>query len=269
MEEKEFSRLDFIKSQQPRAPFADWRVYSLLIPAITSAIGFFLFAILSYSFTEFATIAAKTRFGLVIVGGVCLAFGGEVGSLTNAIEIWRKQKLGKSNRWDNTTLVISLVSTLSGFVLASAALLGNRANWSAFVQVWGAIAIGVLSALDAYGGFLETGYYFADYDTRMETWYKDLQKEQTKMSTVDTKLQPALGELLLTVTKLQSDIEYLRLPAATLAQFKDIVTNLNGQGAPYQDKPAIESVTEICKKAGLRFSGTLRTADRWYEELVK
>ena len=184
-----FNRLDFIESLRPVAPFRDWRVYSLLIPAAFSAVGFFVFAVLGYSFTEFSMIPAGVRFVLVIAGGVCLAAGGELGTLTSTVEIYRKQKLDKVNGWDWFALGVSLATTLSSFVLAFATLLGARAGWSKPVQIWGAIFLGALSAVDAYGLFLETGYLLADYEQRVESWFERLEAEESKPVPDDPRVE--------------------------------------------------------------------------------
>jgi hypothetical protein len=271
-----FNRLEFVESLRPVAPFRDWRVYSLLVPAAFSAVGFFVFAVLGYSFTEFATIPAGVRFWLVVTGGICLAMGGEVGTLTSTVEVYRKQKLGTTNHWDWFALAISLVTTLASFVLAFAALLGARAGWSRPVQIWGAIVLGLLAALDAYGLFLETGFLFADYEQRMEAWFARMEQEQGRVVQVTPELQQAYTELRSELQsyrdELQSfkaQLEYDHLPVATLDDFRRIVRGLNGKQTGLVGLPARELVIEVCRLGGYRPSPTMSasTFGNWAKEL--
>jgi len=146
----------------------DVRGWSLLVPSIASAVGFCAFAILAFSFTELQTLPADFRRWLVIVGSVALALGGEVGTLTTVVEIFRKD--GAAQAWDWVGFVISILATIAAFVLAFAALLGVSATWSAWVRMWGPIVLGVLAALDSYVNFAELGLYLATYDERLQTW---------------------------------------------------------------------------------------------------
>ena len=135
----------------------DYRLLSLLIPASASGLGFFCFAVLAFSFTELAALPEAFRTGLVLVGSFALAFGAEVGTLANVVEIYRKgERLG---RWDKLALAVSVLATFGAFVLAFASLLGVKATWGATVQLWGPIFLGLLAALDSYGGFMELGLY--------------------------------------------------------------------------------------------------------------
>jgi len=145
-----------------------WRGLSLLVPACASALGFFAFSVLAFGFAELDTLPDTFRTGLVLVGAFSLAFGGEIGTLSAVVEIFRKD--GQCKAWDWAGLVVSVLSTLSAFVLAFAALLGVRATWAPAVQMYGPIVLGVLSALDAYSGFMEFGLYLNTHDQRVETW---------------------------------------------------------------------------------------------------
>jgi len=154
--------------QPPRQPMRDFRAYSLLIPACASALGFFAFSVLAYGFVELDTLSASFRTTLVLIGAFSLAFGGEVGTLSTVVEIFRKD--GQAQTWDWVGLAVSVLSTLAAFVLAFAALLGARATWSAGVKLYGPIVLGVLAALDAYSGFMEFGLYLSQHDSRMEQY---------------------------------------------------------------------------------------------------
>lgn len=145
-----------------------WRGLSLLIPACASALGFFAFSVLAFGFAELDTLPDTFRRGLVLVGAFSLAFGGEVGTLSAVVEIFRKN--GQAQAWDWLGLAVSILSTLAAFVLAFAALLGVQATWSVSVKLYGPIVLGVLAALDAYSGFMEFGLYLNSHDERMDEW---------------------------------------------------------------------------------------------------
>ncbi len=154
------------------------RGWSLLIPAAASSIGFFCFAVLAFSFTELSTLPADFRMALVLVGSFSLAFGSEVGTLSSVVEIYRKgERLG---RWDKLALLISVLSTVGAFVLAFATLLGVKATWGVVVQLYGPVVLGLLAALDSYGGFMEFGLYLNGFDKRMQSWqrqFSDFKRE--------------------------------------------------------------------------------------------
>ena len=162
--------------KEPRPPARDLRAWSLLIPAIASAVGFFAFAVLAYSFTEINLLPGWFRVGLVIVGAFSLAVGGEIGTLTTTVEIYRKHARGAARRWDWIGLVVSLCATLGEFLVAFATLLGVRATWAEPVQLWGPVVLGLLSALDSYTNFMEFGFYLAEYDTRYERWLRQYER---------------------------------------------------------------------------------------------
>jgi hypothetical protein len=159
----------------------DIRLWSLIIPAVASAVGFFCFSVLAYSFTELTTLPAAFRTALVLVGAFALAFGSEVGTLASVVEIYRKGE--RVCRWDSAALVVSVATTGAAFVLAFAELLGARATWGATVRLYGPIVLGLLAALDSYGGFMELGLYShnkpaeaaASLQRRREEWKQQIE----------------------------------------------------------------------------------------------
>lgn len=169
-----------------------WRGLSLLIPAIASAVGFFAFAVLAFGFTELNTLSDGFRTILVLVGAFSLAFGGEIGTLANVVEIFRKN--GQCQVWDWLGLAVSAVSTLAAFVLAFAALLGVKATWGPAVQLYGPIILGVLSALDSYSGFMEFGLYLNTHDERMQEWRVQFEQFKEREWTLarQTRTRPAV-----------------------------------------------------------------------------
>jgi hypothetical protein len=166
---------------EPKPPSRDGRAWSLLGPAIFSAVGFFAFAVLAFSFTELTSLPTWFRTGLVLVGALCLAVGGEIGTLTTTVEIYRKSLQKKTIWWDWIGLTVSLMATLAEFLIAFATLLGVKAEiWSAQMLLWGPIALGLLSALDGYVNFMEFGLYLATYDQRMIDYNREYNRERKK-----------------------------------------------------------------------------------------
>jgi len=277
----EFNRLEFIKSQRPKEPFTDWRVYSLLAPSVFSALGFLIFTTLGYSFTEFSSISDNVRLVLVLGGGIFLAIGGELGTLFTTIEIGRKHKLDDVNVWDWIAMGFSLATTLGGFTLALATLLGEFAVWSRPVQVYGSIVVGALAGVDAYFGFWETGYLFADYTKRVKSWFLEIEQEQNVKSPADfqntinslhskfSDFQKAITDLQKSNANLQNDIAYLQYPKADLQWFKTQLQGANGSLAKYQAMDVVESVHAICRDGGRRFALSDRTAHTWRKEFEK
>ena len=170
-----------------------WRGVSLLIPACASAVGFFAFAVLGFGFTELSLLPDGFRTGLVLVGAFALAFGGEIGTLSNTVEIFRKR--GNITTWDWLALIVSVLATLAGFLLAFAALLGVKATWATLAQLYGPVILGLLAALDSYGGFVEFGLYLNTFDERMREWqaaYRQaiLDTVTAERQTAPVKLEP-------------------------------------------------------------------------------
>lgn len=166
------------------------RGWSLLVPALASSVGFFAFGVLGFGFTELEALSGNFRHLLVLVGAFALAFGSEVGTLSSITEIYRKgERLG---RWDKLALIVSVLSTFSAFILAFASLLGVKATWGQLVQLYGPIFLGMLAALDSYGGFMEFGLYLNSYDRRIKQWqtaFAEFKREQMQAQlTADRRL---------------------------------------------------------------------------------
>jgi len=220
------NELTFWKAR-PNPPASDLRMYSLLIPACASAVGFFAFSVLAFGFAELDALPASFRTSLVLVGAFALAFGGEVGTLTAVVEIFRKN--GQAQRWDWIGLAVSVLSTLSAFVLAFAALLGVQATWSATVKLYGPIVLGVLAALDAYAGFMELGLYLASYDQRVEEW-QALYERYTKRD-YDADRRAARAESAQPAAEPRKSAPKPPARRATRDEWRDIYPGLNGNRA--------------------------------------
>lgn len=225
------------------------RGVSLLIPAIASAIGFFAFAVLGFGFTELSVLPQWFRTGLVLVGAFALAFGGEIGTLSNTVEIFRKN--GQANAWDWTALIVSALATLAAFLLAFSALFGARATWASWLQIYGPVVLGLLAALDSYGGFVEFGLYLNSFDKRYREWQDAKREFEQNPPDVD----PVIERLISQVEQMQRELDESKYPVATLADWRDkVVSSLNGNraGLLQVGKSAQEVVSEACKLAGFR-----------------
>lgn len=137
------------------------RGWSLLLPAVIMSIGLAAFSVLSFSFTELSSLPEAFRKSIVIVGSFSLAIGGEIGTISVVVEIYRKSK---RTFWDWSALFISGLSTVGSFIIVFAALLGVRSTWGPTLQAYGPIIQGVLVAADAYGVFMELGLYLNRQD---------------------------------------------------------------------------------------------------------
>ena len=76
---------------KPRAPWKDWRMYSMLLPILSGALGACIFMAFGFSFTEMKIIPATIRTPMVVVAAFAVAFGSTFGSIGSGVEIFRKR----------------------------------------------------------------------------------------------------------------------------------------------------------------------------------
>lgn len=236
-----------------------WRGISLLTPALFSALGFCSFAVLGFGFTELSVLPQWFRTGLVLVGAFSLAIGGEIGTLSNTVEIFRKN--GQATKWDWTALSVSVLATLAAFLLAFSALFGARANWSSWLQQYGPIVLGCLAALDSYGGFIEFGLYLNSFDMRYQEW-----QEAKRNASMSTGRQDALSER---VESLGKEIELLQNERADLPWFRSVVSSANGTLSRYLEMDGVQAVKALCRDNGRLFDLSDKTAQNWRKEMEK
>lgn len=185
------------------------RGWSLLVPALLSAVGFFCFGVLGFSFTELTVLPEAFRTTLVLTGAFALAFGAEVGTLSNVVEIYRKGQQVRG--WDAIALAISILATFTAFILAFATLLGVSATWGATVRLYGPIALGLLAALDSYGNFLEFGLYLNSYDARLESYErKQEQAQERKLQDAERLRQAVAQGVAAELERLESEAQAAR-----------------------------------------------------------
>lgn len=172
---------------EPKEPWKDWRTYSMLIPILSSALGGCLFMALGFSFTEMGSILQSVRTGLVIVASFTVAFGSSFGSVGSGIEVFRKRYTGDAQGWDWISLGVSTLTTVAGFAMGFAALLGATTTWSEIAVIYGSIVVGTLAALDSTGDMIELGGLFGSYEARVERWR--VEREQWRVQTGQNLVQ--------------------------------------------------------------------------------
>ena len=217
---------------EPKEPWHDWRTYSMLIPILSSALGGCLFMALGFSFTEMGSILQSVRTGLVIVASFTVAFGSSFGSVGSGIEVFRKRYTGDAQGWDWVSLGISTLTTIAGFGMGFAALLGATTAWSEIAVIYGSIVVGTLAALDSTGDMIECGGLFGSHDTRVEQWRAE--REEWRVSTGQSLAQTDL-DLVTKLANLESKLANLENRhtwlTATAADVTRYTSDLNGDRA--------------------------------------
>ncbi len=155
---------------EPRSPSKDLRAWLLVVTSFAIAIGFCLFAVLSYAFEEMQNLPPEFRTWLVIYGAWALALGGELSTPICVFEIYRKLGTEDHSRWDWVALVASSVATVAVLFLATASLLKVDVAWPSLVKSYGPILLMLAAGADGYAGFVETGLYLKNFDRRHCEW---------------------------------------------------------------------------------------------------
>lgn len=217
---------------EPREPWSDWRTYSMLIPVLSGTVGACIFMALGFSFTEMGSILQGVRTGLVIVAAFTVAFGSTFGSIGSGIEVFRKRFKKEAEGWDWISLGVSTLTTIAGFGMGFAALLGATTTWSEIAVIYGSIVVGTLAALDSLGDMIELGGLFGSFEARYETWLVDRERwrVQTGQSVNDSG-----QELVIKLSDLEKQLDQLTQrwtwPVASADDVKRVTANLNGDRA--------------------------------------
>jgi hypothetical protein len=178
---------------KPPPLVADLRMWSLLVPSCCTAFGLFVFAVFGFSFTAIPSLPQQMLNTLVVIGGLALAFGGEIGTLTNSVEVFRKQAAGEAGWLDWVGIFVSACATFAEHMIAQAALASFQRGWVSFWQTDGIIVLLVLCVLDAYFGYLETGRYLNSYAKRMESWQGAYEREYKKHLAGESTVSAAIA----------------------------------------------------------------------------
>lgn len=166
---QQLTKADFYLPE-PRPPSKDLRAWLLIVTSFAIAIGFCLFAVLSYAFEEMQSLPPEFRTWLVIYGAWALALGGELSTPICVFEIYRKLGTEDHSRWDWAALIASSLATVAVLFLATASLLKVDVGWPEFVKSYGPILLMLAAGADGYAGFVETGLYLKNFDRRHREW---------------------------------------------------------------------------------------------------
>ena len=145
-----------------------WRVYSLLIPIIFASVGSAIFSVFTFAFDSVEVLGPALQDWIILIAGVCMAIGAELGTPGTIIEVYRKERLGKTTPWDWVALSMSLFATLIAVAIAFSRRMDLANAWSVFVASWGPIVVVGFVALDTYGAYIELGALYAESD-KVET----------------------------------------------------------------------------------------------------
>ncbi len=220
---------------QPREPWHDWRTYSMLVPILSAALGSMIFMALGFSFTEMDSIGAGVQTRLVVLAAFTVAFGSTFGSVGSGIEVFSKVHKKQVQVWDWVALVVSGLTTVAGFGMGFAALLGATAEWSAVAQVYGSLVVGTLAALDSTCDMVELGGLFGSFELRMEKWLDEKRAYNEANGLVQRE----------------------PLPQAKLREYRAWTAGMNGR-TPRN----LDALTELCHERG-REPPPESTARRW------
>lgn len=227
---------------QPREPWHDWRTYSMLLPILSSALGACIFFALGLAFAEIANIPDKWKTPLVLVASFTVAFGSTFGSVGSGIEIFRKVHIKQAKFQDWVSLGISTATTVAGFAMGFAALLGATEDWSRVALIYGSLVVGTLAALDSSGDMIELGGLYGSFEARYENWLNEREEwraangehspangeEREKMRNDLTDLVKRVAEL---EKRLHHEIEKQNWPVARVQDFEEVRAQMNGHGA--------------------------------------
>jgi len=158
---------------EPPPPGKDWRWWSLWIPPICSAFGFFLFGVFGYGFSQIETLPPNLISAMVITGAVLLSFGAEVGTISSIFEILRRHYNGEgTNLIDWVGLLLSMCTSIATIILSWAWLQKVDTDWSEWMKMYGPLCLGALAIGDFTVSSIEAGTYLGTYVRRRQDWEK-------------------------------------------------------------------------------------------------
>lgn len=219
----------------PREPWRDWRMYSMLLPIVGASFGALIFMALGFSFTEMAVVPDTVRVRMVVVAAFSVSLGSTFGSIGSGIEIFRKRYKREAEPWDWVSLGVSTLTTIAGFAMGFAALLGAKESWSIVAQAYGSLVVGTLAGLDSLGDMIELGGLFGSYEMRMERWLVERREWEADNGPI---VDPSW-------------------PTARVEDWREITAGMNG------DKPrTVQGVVDLLHKRGY-LEPSPQTMGRW------
>jgi hypothetical protein len=166
-------------------------MYSMLVPILVSAFGFFVTGIFAFAFSDIAVIPRAVQSWMVIVGSGLIVFGAELNTPFTTIEVFRKILRKEANAWDVSALVVSLVGTMTNLLVTFASRLALASTWKGFVLNWGPLLAGFAVACDYYGAMVELGFLFGSFELRMDRWLEEKRAWEQEHGRPRSELEPA------------------------------------------------------------------------------
>lgn len=163
----------------PKPKLWDFQTVAILIPVIASAIGLFLMSIEALVFAQFESLPDNYRIWVSIVSAVFMAFGGEVGTVSNTTFIFSryiKHNTRFRADWDNVTywdwagLIVSWLSTTLAMFIAASTRPNNFTSWQQILAEWLVLPLVLVAVSDVYTGMIELGSSIGQFDMRMIYW---------------------------------------------------------------------------------------------------
>ena len=224
---------------EPKAPWRDWRTYSMLGPIASGALGACIFFALGLAFAEIAAIRPEVRKPMILVAAFAVAIGSTFGSIGSGIEVFRKSHKSQATAWDWVSLSISIVTTIAGMIIGVATLLGGTTNWSQEAVIWGSAVVCGLAALDASGDMIELGGLFGSHEDRYALWLEEREQwRRENGQVVPGHFDQVREELDRLRAKHAAQAEQIielqerwAWPTATINDFRSIVSGMNGSAA--------------------------------------
>jgi hypothetical protein len=178
----------------PKPKRFDFMTLAILIPVIASAVGLFLMAVESFVFVQFGSLSKdypELRSVIALLSGFFMAFGGEVGTVANNVEIFSKYIKSRleSTRyewdivtaWDWAGFGVSWLSTTASVIIASSTREYAGTSWQEFVSEWMVLPLMIVAVGDVVFGTIELGLRFGTFDARMRNWIGLRKKEQDEV----------------------------------------------------------------------------------------
>lgn len=198
----------------PKPKMWDFQTIAILIPVIASAIGLFLMSIEALVFAQFESMPDNFRIWVSIISAVFMAFGGEVGTVSNTTFIFSryiKHNTRFRADWDNVTawdwtgLIVSWLSTMLSMFIAASTRPNSFASWQQILAEWLVLPLVLVAISDVYTGMIELGSSIGQFDMRM-VYYIGRKKEWQDDQARKRMLEESLG-ITLKDTKPMAPVE--------------------------------------------------------------
>lgn len=174
----------------PKPKLLDFNTIAILIPVIASAFGLFLMGVESMIFAQFKSLPENMRLYTSIVSAILLAFGGEIGSVSNNVAMFQryiKSRMQARAEWDIVTrwewvgFVVSWIATTLSMFIASSTRPSVTTSWRGFFSEWLIVPLMILAVGDVIFGIVELGVHTGTFDLRMLEWIERRRAEQRKI----------------------------------------------------------------------------------------